>query len=488
MSPFIPILGFTLALLLTIPLPAQDQTLVPERDWTSADGKVLRASLVGFEKGQGQFRSPEGRRFVIPDDRLSLRDQVEVFVARLQTQFDESHSADINTDFYYSKHIPASRRFEKHYSYVAFGPGRFNLAIALIDPGVDFSQFKEIAVRGAKDVPEVVYPLRETDIRRFTRNEAEQVYARISFVTGQNEEMLQAIEAALSASALTFVARGGNAAEQVLVFDEPESNGLREALTAYRQASKLVQEGFLKRDRLVNQTLEAVGKASPAEVGGDPLEPFRKSLSQKKYGALQWKDEVVEGLGFLGTDVVVRRSNGEIARAPFAEISEDGRQRLFEKRQEEAFGDSKHEYRAGVTVFLPRDWDSRRMDYSRSILLTLNQKGEYMPRLFAWAGNMNGTPVKEIFVRGDIQEVPFLIATRPGDSYTRDRTDGTQNTLVGTYLNTKDSEAAFGLIGSTSIQFRLRSDQNQDVSVTLEDDELAATLESIALFQWSREL
>lgn len=59
---------------------------MPERDWTSADGRVLRASLLGFERGEGQFRTPEGRRFAIPDDRLALRDQLAVFIARLETQ------------------------------------------------------------------------------------------------------------------------------------------------------------------------------------------------------------------------------------------------------------------------------------------------------------------------------------------------------------------------------------------------------------------
>jgi len=59
-----------------------------------------------------------------------MRDQVAIFAARMNSQFEVSHSADINTDFYYSKHIPASRRPDKIYSFLGVGPGRFNLAIA----------------------------------------------------------------------------------------------------------------------------------------------------------------------------------------------------------------------------------------------------------------------------------------------------------------------------------------------------------------------
>lgn len=491
MRPHVPVRVALGMVFIAVSTSAQEATLVPERDWTSSDGKVMRASLIGFEKGQGQFRTPEGRRFVIPDDRLSMRDQVEVFVARVRSQLEVSYSADINTDFHYSKHIPSNRRGEKHHGYVAFGPNRFNLAIALIEPGVDLGAYREIVLPGAQGEPEVVFPLDENSIRRFTRNGSEQVYARLSFSAGQNEEKLVAVEKALASNALTFMARGGKPEELSISFDESEINGLREILPIYRQGSRLIGEGFLKRARLSEQSPDATSK--PADggnsptTGGDPLEPFRKSLSQKKYGSLKWNEDTVDGLGFLGAEVVVRKSGGEVVRAPFAELAPPDRKQLFEKRLKETFGDAKHVTSAGITVFHHPDWDSQRMNYSRSILLTLNPKGEYDLRVFAWAV-LHGTLVKEIFVRGDTQQVPFLVACQPNDSYLRDRTDGTKNTLVGCYLNDQDSGSAITLLGSKSIQFRIRSIENQDYSVNLQADELEATLEAIALFQWSRQL
>ena len=477
---------------------SQDAELIPMRDWTSDEGKLLRASLIGFEKGQGQFRTPEGRRFVIADERLSMRDQVAIFAARMNSQFEVSHSADINTDFYYSKHIPASRRLDKIYSFLGVGPGRFNLGIALVEPGLDPSPFKEIVVRGSKGGPDAVYTIREFDIRRFTRGGKEQAYARPSFPCAEDEPVLKAIEEGLATNSLRFVGRGGNAPEYTYELDESEANDLRETLAVYRHASKLIAEGFLKRARLADQGPAAGGQApataamtptaSAAAAAGDPLEPFRKGLSQNKYGTLQWGADAVDGVGFLGTEVVVRRRDGELARAPFAEISEEGRKSLFEKRLEEAFGTSKHLYTAGITVFLPPGWDSKRMDYSRSILLTRDPQGKYFLRLFAWVAKTDLTPVKEIYVRGDLQERPFVVACRAGDSRTRERDDGSLNTLVGTYLNAKDSEAAMALPGSRSIQLRIRSDQNQDVTEMMQEDELHITLESIALFEWTRQL
>jgi hypothetical protein len=477
---------------------AQEAELIPMRDWTSDDGKVLRASLVGFEKGQGQFRTPEGRRFVIGDERLSMRDRVAILTARMNSQLELSYSADINTDFYYSKHIPASRRWEKAYSFLGFGPGRFNLGIALIEPSLDASPYKEVVVRGSGGAPDAVYVLRESDIRRYTRDGKEHAYARLSLPCAEDEAVLKTIEDGLTADSLTFVARGGGAAEHVYELDEPERNGLRETVAIYRQATKLIAEGFLKRARLADQTAEATGQNAVAAtanvanaarpVAGDPLEPFRKGLAQSKYGTLQWGADAVDGVGFLGAEVVVRRRDGELARAPFAEFSEAGRQHLFEKRLEEAFGKARHEYSAGVTVFLHPDWDSQRMSYSRSILLTRNSDGNYALRLFAWVANTNLTPVKEVFLRGDQQERPFVVGCRAGESYTRERTDGALNTLVGTYLNDEDSGKVRALQGSRSIQLRVRSDQNQDVSVTMQEDELNVTLEAIALFQWARQL
>ncbi|GEM_PF-1468691 len=101
MKPFpVPIaLFFALVLFTFGEGTSQDAELIPMRDWTSDEGKLLRASLIGFEKGQGQFRTPEGRRFVIADERLSMRDQVAIPTVRLNSQLVLSHSADNNTDF-----------------------------------------------------------------------------------------------------------------------------------------------------------------------------------------------------------------------------------------------------------------------------------------------------------------------------------------------------------------------------------------------------
>ncbi|MDP4849181.1 MAG: hypothetical protein NWQ95_02410 [Verrucomicrobiales bacterium] len=74
------------------------------------------------------------------------------------------------------------------------------------------------------------------------------------------------------------------------------------------------------------------------------------------------------------------------------------------------------------------------------------------------------------------------MAGRAGESCTSDRDDGALKTLAGTYPKVGDSGAALALLGSRSLQFRLRPKQNQDASMKMKTDELQITLESIALF------
>ena len=49
--------------------------LVPERSWTNADGKVLKASLTSLAGNTGTFRRPDGRTFTYDITKLSQEDQ-----------------------------------------------------------------------------------------------------------------------------------------------------------------------------------------------------------------------------------------------------------------------------------------------------------------------------------------------------------------------------------------------------------------------------
>lgn len=461
---------------------SQESILIPERDWTSSDGKTIRAALIGFEEGQGRFRTPEGRRFLIPDDRFSLRDQVPVFVARLETQLELSHSKDINTDFYYSKHIPRNRRNDKIYTYLGFGPDRFNLGIFLNHPSLDFFQFEEVAVLGPKDKELAIYPLRDSDMGAFTVNGERRTRVRLSIHAGRNEEIAEAVEEALAANQLRFVARG-KGVEEIFPVDESEANGLRETLALFRQAAHLINEGFLKRERIAEQSFSSTesAPASPA-TGKDPLEPFRNSLSQKKYGTLDWNGQTVDGVGYLETQVVIRTKEGNLRKVPFTEISPEGRKRLVDARIEDAFGDSQYRYDSGTTVYYHPGWDENRLLYSQAILLVLHSDGNTYLRANAWTSRLEGKPVERILVRGDQQETPFPIACNPNESRERKRQSGTYTT-VSAYLDSRERESAFDLLASTSIEFRIQSG-GQNVSVSLKEDELHITREAIALFQW----
>ena len=52
--------------------------LVPERAWTSADGRTMKASLISLKDQTGSFKRTDGRTFDLALDKLSPADQAVV--------------------------------------------------------------------------------------------------------------------------------------------------------------------------------------------------------------------------------------------------------------------------------------------------------------------------------------------------------------------------------------------------------------------------
>ena len=58
--------------------PAAAGPLVPERAWTSADGRTMKASLISLKDQTGSFKRTDGRTFELALDKLSPADQAVV--------------------------------------------------------------------------------------------------------------------------------------------------------------------------------------------------------------------------------------------------------------------------------------------------------------------------------------------------------------------------------------------------------------------------
>lgn len=58
--------------------PASTGPLVPERAWTSADGRTMKASLISLKDQTGSFKRSDGRTFELALDKLSPADQAVV--------------------------------------------------------------------------------------------------------------------------------------------------------------------------------------------------------------------------------------------------------------------------------------------------------------------------------------------------------------------------------------------------------------------------
>jgi hypothetical protein len=79
---------------------AQTQVVVPQRIWQSAEGKEVSGEVLGFEEDLVLLRTPDGRRFSVPEDRFSLADRGELLRARILNSLRESYSEPIGTSFF----------------------------------------------------------------------------------------------------------------------------------------------------------------------------------------------------------------------------------------------------------------------------------------------------------------------------------------------------------------------------------------------------
>jgi hypothetical protein len=61
--------------------PAAAGPLVPERAWTSADGRTMKAALISVKDETGSFKRADGRTFELALDKLSPADQAVIAAA-----------------------------------------------------------------------------------------------------------------------------------------------------------------------------------------------------------------------------------------------------------------------------------------------------------------------------------------------------------------------------------------------------------------------
>ena len=470
---------------------AGQDSLVPIQDWTSADGKVIHAELTKFEAGTAQFRTKEGRRYSIPDEKFSLPDQATILIARITDQFEVSYAADINTEFFYSRQVSENRRRDKINAYLGFGPKRFNLGIFIPSDDIDLRKFNEIQVN-ASDNQSFSYPIDDNSITSSGTDTSLWTRVRIDIRPGRNEAILPVLNTGLADNSLTFLAKG-KGIEEKFEPSESERNALREVVQIYTQTAKLVNAGFIKLELLSSQKPNGAPPSSPVESGDDdPLQPFREQLSQNKYGTLQWSgpggngSTEVAGLGYLGTDVVIRTASNEVKRIPFSELDASSRKRIYEQRVEEVYGKNPLKLDSGDIRYFPPDWDTTRMIYCEGFVFSILNGDRPALVLNAWTGTFEGIPLTEILVRGSDQERSFRVPCEPAESRKRQRGDQIYTTTF-LYLNSAETEKAKELISSESIELRLNAEA-KSTSLSLKEDELINSREAIALYFWHQGL
>lgn len=463
-------------------------SLVPTRDWTSADGKVISAELVEFSRGVGQFRTREGRRFAIEDKKFSMLDQAVIFKARMLSEFEKSESKDINTEFFYSKHIPANRRATTLSGTIAFGPNRFNLGIYIPRTEIDFRTYEEIIVKNSTG--SFTYPIGKNDVTISGQGDDLKSRIRMYLRHKRDEGIIPVIEKGLKTNTLEFIVKGPDG-EKTFRLSDSEKNSLRDYMPVFAQASALFKAGFLKVDRLSDQTSFAkTDKPGETKKPANDLERFRKQLSKKKYGEFTWTpegapSEKVDGLGYLGTDIVVRTARGDVKRIPFTEVDKEGLQRIYEMRLEDAFGEPTV-VDGGNRRYYHKEWEDNKKIYVQTLFFSILADGRGFLVLNAWTSAFGGKPMTEVFVRGKEQDVPVIVPCKPIESKIREGS-GRKYTTTFVYLDPNETRAMKTLSEAEFVALRMKSGE-QSTSAHMKEDELHVTRESIAVHQWFKAL
>lgn len=111
----------------TVTLPAQlDTVLLPMREWTSIDGKTIRAEMLGFEGDGVRLRLDGGQRTLVPVARLSPQDRAELVRVRFRDDYRFEPGEAAKTNYYYSRLTPKDGGHKGVVALISVGPGRFH--------------------------------------------------------------------------------------------------------------------------------------------------------------------------------------------------------------------------------------------------------------------------------------------------------------------------------------------------------------------------
>ncbi len=475
--------------------------MLPMREWSSTDGRRLRAELLGFEEGGVRLRLEGGQRALVPEDRLSPSDRAELVRVRFrEIYWAEPGEAD-NTNYYYSKLTPAGKSHEGIVGLISVGPNRFLFELKIHSKTIDLRRYERIDLL-ASDGQSIShrYPPQQAVAWGNAPDETTRVV--IQTAAADRVGLLPVLQAGLRDGGTLALAAIRSGESTPLPMTDVERQALSDLLAVYLAAQPLLQEGVIKEAPLDGQDFAkaktASGPTSPVSSvppsGGDAPELSPEESAELarlgsgrgggRLGEIGWTPEEgaaqpVRGLGWIRNLVAIRPADGEVRLVPFAEIAPDVRKKLLSQRLKDFSGTRPPSTPHGILHF-PEGWNKHQQDNSQGLVFCLDTKGAPHLVVQGVATKFKGKPISEIAIRGNSTRGFVAVPIPAGASRTIDGNWSHATTRLGPALAQEMSKLA----ESRSLDIRLSSGSDS-ITFPLAGDHLVVSLEALCCYEWA---
>ncbi len=491
-----------LLLVLAPPCEAQlDRAMLPMREWSSTDGRTIRAELLGFEEGGVRLRLEGGQRALVPEDRLSPSDRAELVRVRLRELYWTQPGEAANTNYYYSKLTLADKAHEGIVAMVRVGPNRFLFELKIHSKAVDLRRYQRIDLL-ASDGQTIShgYPPQQAVAWGDPPDETTRVV--IQTAAADQAGLLPVLQAGLRNGGALAIAAIRTGESTPLPMTDVERQALSDVLAIYLAAQPLLREGAIQAAPLDGQDFAKAkvtsGPTSPAssvppsEGNAPELSPEESAELARlssgrgggRLGEIGWVPEEgatqpVRGLGWIRNLVVIRPADGEIRLVPFAEIAPDVRKKVLSQRLKDFSGTRPPSTPHGVLHF-PEGWSKHQQENSQGLVFCLDTNGAPHLVVQGVTTKFKGKPISEIAIRGNSARDFVAVPIPAGASRAVDGNWSLATTRLGPALAQEMSKLA----ESHSLDIRLSSGSDS-TTFALTGDHLVVTLEALQCYEWA---
>jgi len=489
----------------TIPLAAQlDTVRLPMREWTSTDGKTIRADLLGFEGEGVRLRLEGGQRTVVPESRLSPQDRAELVRVRFRDDYPFVPGEAAKTNFYTSRLTAREESDKGIVGLISIGPNRFLFELKIHSDVLDLRTRDriEISVNGAAPV---IHAYEPGQVATWASPPTETTRVVIQIAPEDRSGLLPLLQAGLAEGGrLELAASRGGADRVALPLDDSARASLADLLAVFLKAQPLVVAGVIKREALEGQVFSTETGEAPSPAGSAPaapdsmssltteeaveLERMSTGRGSGRFGDIIWtppgeQARSVQGLGWMRDRVVIREGDSPVKLVPFSEIGEEHRRKLLTERLSDFSGNRPPETPQG-TLYFPEDWTDHQRKSSQGLVFGRDEAtGKPILAARGLANKFNGGFITELAIRGEAVQGFVAMPVKAGDNRL-ETTAGMVWTYANIRVDPRQSAELAKMAGVKALDLRIVGGDDS-LTFPLNDNHLLVSLEAIRCYQWA---